>query len=113
MSDTPMTDAFWPAFLIRFSDSECSPSARLAFDKEKKKLESELAEAKEQLKIAEDERTEYLRQVKEYERQIAAGELFTPQIIHGFLETKHDRWNPLYMADLVKFAAEQARKDAK
>jgi hypothetical protein len=47
---------------------------------------------------------------EEYERQIAAGELFTPQTIHGFLETKHDRWNPLYMADLVKFAAERAKE---
>jgi hypothetical protein len=48
----------------------------------------------------------------EFKRQFAAGELLTPQTIHSFLESKHDRWNPLYMADLVKFAAELARKDA-
>ena len=82
-----------------------------------RQLESELAEAKEARDAWMNEALQsritiagVLKTVEQYERQIAAGELITPQTIHDFLETKHDRWNPLYMADLVKFAAERAKE---
>ncbi len=78
---------------------------------------AELAEANERLANQDAEcgklglaLCDALKENAEFKRQVAAGELITPQTIHDFLEMKHDRWNPLYMADLVKFAAEKAKE---
>jgi len=107
MSDTPRTDAARDYTSPEKLDFLCC------------KLERELAEANEMIaciRVTNDEygkrSEERLSELAEFKRQIEEGELITPQTIHSFLETTHDRWNPLYMADLVKFAAEQARKDA-
>jgi hypothetical protein len=87
---------------------------------EREVLKTELAEAVGKQRQSEEsadhykaKAEEFAKELAEFKRQIAAGELFTPQTIHSFLETKHDRWNPLYMDDLVKFAAEKAKEGEK
>jgi len=85
---------------------------------EREVLKTELAEAVGKQRQSEEsadhykaKAEEFAKELSEFKRQVAAGELFTPQTIHSFLETKRDRWNPLYMADLVKFAAERQRRN--
>jgi chromosome segregation ATPase len=70
--------------------------------------EAKLSTIEEQLKIAEDERTEYLRQVKDYETQIEEGKIAPVDVVNKWAEGFGVLCIP--KLSIQQFAAEAAKK---
>jgi len=52
-------------------------------------------------------------EVRELKRQIAEGELIHIETLLEFLESKCDRWNPLYVDALQEFAKRKSASDSR